>query len=85
MAKYLEGTDQQKNRAYSPAVITEGGRTVWLAVADASGRVTRQLVEPLSVEGGRVTVLDRGQNLQRTVSVHRVTGVVDATGVVGTP
>ena len=31
MAKYLEGTDLQKNRVYSPAVITEGGRIVWLA------------------------------------------------------
>src|SRR4029453_7948162 len=31
MAKYLEGTDAQKNRAYSPAVVTEGGRIVWLA------------------------------------------------------
>src|SRR5229473_576897 len=31
MAKYLEGTEQQKSRAYSPAVVTEGGRTVWLA------------------------------------------------------
>jgi 2-iminobutanoate/2-iminopropanoate deaminase len=31
MAKYLEGTDTQKNRAYSPAVITEGGRIVWMA------------------------------------------------------
>ena len=31
MAKYLEGTEQQKSRAYSPAVVTEGGRIVWLA------------------------------------------------------
>jgi 2-iminobutanoate/2-iminopropanoate deaminase len=31
MATYLEGTEQQKNRAFSPAVITEGGRIVWLA------------------------------------------------------
>ena len=31
MAKYLEGTDRQKGRAYSPAVVTEGGRIVWLA------------------------------------------------------
>ena len=31
MAKYLEGTDRQKSRAYSPAVVTEGGRIVWLA------------------------------------------------------
>ena len=29
--EYLEGTDVQKGRAYSPAVITQGGRTVWLA------------------------------------------------------
>ena len=28
---HLEGTDFQKSRAFSPAVITEGGRTVWLA------------------------------------------------------
>ena len=31
MAQYLEGTEQQRNRAYSPAVITEGGRIIWLA------------------------------------------------------
>jgi 2-iminobutanoate/2-iminopropanoate deaminase len=41
-AEYLEGTARQKSRAYSPAVITEGGRTVWLAgqlaLADAEGR-----------------------------------------------
>jgi 2-iminobutanoate/2-iminopropanoate deaminase len=29
--EYLEGSDQQKARAYSPAVVTEGGKTVWLA------------------------------------------------------
>ena len=42
MAKYLEGTERQKTRAYSPAVITEGARTVWLAgqttVVDGSGK-----------------------------------------------
>jgi 2-iminobutanoate/2-iminopropanoate deaminase len=31
MAEYLQGTDMQRSRAYSPAVITEGGRIVWLA------------------------------------------------------
>jgi 2-iminobutanoate/2-iminopropanoate deaminase len=30
-AQYLEGTPQQKQRAFSPAVITQGGKTVWLA------------------------------------------------------
>lgn len=28
---HLEGTDFQKSRAFSPAVITSGGRTVWLS------------------------------------------------------
>ncbi len=29
--QYLEGTAQQKQRAFSPAVVTQGGKTVWLA------------------------------------------------------
>ena len=29
--EYLEGNERQKARAFSPAVITEGGKTVWLA------------------------------------------------------
>ena len=29
--EHLEGTDFQKSRAYSPAVVTQGGKTVWLA------------------------------------------------------
>ena len=28
---YLESNEMQKARAFSPAVITEGGKTVWLA------------------------------------------------------
>lgn len=31
MAEYLDKTDRQKSRSYSPAVITQGGKTVWLA------------------------------------------------------
>jgi hypothetical protein len=27
----LEGTDFQKSRAFSPAVVTQGGKIVWLA------------------------------------------------------
>jgi enamine deaminase RidA (YjgF/YER057c/UK114 family) len=30
-AQYLEGTPQQKLRAFSPAVVTQGGKTIWLA------------------------------------------------------
>lgn len=29
--EYLEGTEFQKGRAFSPAVITQGGKTLWLA------------------------------------------------------
>lgn len=40
--EYLEGTDWQKSRSFSPAVVTEGGRTVWLAgqttAVDLDGR-----------------------------------------------
>ncbi|HEY7741670.1 MAG TPA: RidA family protein [Burkholderiales bacterium] len=40
--EHLEGTDIQKSRAYSPAVITQGGRTIWLAgqttTTDESGK-----------------------------------------------
>src|SRR2546426_4011285 len=28
---HFEGTEHQRNRAFSPAVITEGGKTIWLA------------------------------------------------------
>ena len=42
MTEYLEPNDFQKSRAFSPAVITQGGRTVWLAgqtaTRDAEGR-----------------------------------------------
>ena len=31
MPEYLQGSDMQRSRAYSPAVVTEGGRIVWLA------------------------------------------------------
>ena len=41
MAEYMEKTEFQKSRAFSPAVITQGGRTVWLAgqtaTRDAAG------------------------------------------------
>ncbi|HEX3459160.1 MAG TPA: hypothetical protein VHR97_14505 [Candidatus Baltobacteraceae bacterium] len=30
-AEYMEKNERQKARAYSPGVITEGGRIVWLA------------------------------------------------------
>jgi enamine deaminase RidA (YjgF/YER057c/UK114 family) len=42
MTEYLGGSEFQASRAYSPAVITQGGRTVWLAgqtaTRDADGK-----------------------------------------------
>jgi enamine deaminase RidA (YjgF/YER057c/UK114 family) len=39
---YLDPDERQRARAYSPAVVTEGGRTVWLAgqiaTVDGDGR-----------------------------------------------
>ncbi len=41
MPEYLQGSDAQTSRAYSPAVVTDGGRIVWLAgqlaTVDADG------------------------------------------------
>jgi len=36
MATYMEKNDFQKSRAFSPAVITSGGKIVWLAGQTAS-------------------------------------------------
>ena len=40
--EYLQGTAFQNSRAFSPAVITQGGKTVWLAgqtaTTDADGK-----------------------------------------------
>src|SRR5262245_57350525 len=35
--RYLEPTTEQRSRAYSPAVITEGGKLIWLAGQNGGG------------------------------------------------
>ncbi len=54
-------------------------RPVWIGYADAGGVVARRLVEPLSIDAGRITAFDRGADQVRTFSVHRVTGVAPPT------
>jgi 2-iminobutanoate/2-iminopropanoate deaminase len=44
--QHLEGTDFQKSRGFSPAVLTEGGKTVWLA-----GQTTTTDVEGKDISG----------------------------------
>lgn len=53
-------------------------RPVWVGVADPGGRTARLRVEPIRVDGGRVTVLDTAVGQLRTLSVHRITGVAVA-------
>jgi hypothetical protein len=59
-AEFIEGTDRTKARAYSPAVITDGGRIVWLAgmggITDADGSRSRIL---LARPGERSRILMR--------------------------
>jgi hypothetical protein len=64
--------------ASSLAALREAASTrqqVWVGVADPGGRTTRRRVEPIGVDGGRVTVLDAALGEVRTFSVHRITGV----------
>ncbi|GAA4360346.1 helicase C-terminal domain-containing protein [Angustibacter luteus] len=56
----------------------ERRQRVWIGYADGTGRVERRVVEPLSVEGGRVTAFDHSREEVRSFSVHRVTGVAPA-------
>jgi 2-iminobutanoate/2-iminopropanoate deaminase len=43
--EHLEGTDLQKSRSYSPAVITLGGKIVWLAGQTATEDLTGRPIE----------------------------------------
>ena len=61
----------------SVAVLREAiaaGHATWLGYSDGTGRVRRMLFYPERIEGGRVTGTADGAT--RTLSVHRITGVV---------
>ena len=63
---YLEGSEFQRSRAFSPAVVTEGGKTVWLAgqtaTVDASGADISGKLEAQAQECFRLI----GKTLERT-------------------
>ena len=80
MTKYLEGTDAQKSRAYSPAVITEGGRIVWLAGQtatvdgdgkDISGNFEAQSRAERSIPLGRICTPEEVANVAVFVASPR--------------
>jgi hypothetical protein len=63
------------------AMLREAAATrsqVWIGYADATGRTERRIIEPLRVDGGRVTAFDHATEGVRGFSVHRVTGVAPA-------
>ena len=80
-AEYLEGTARQKSRAYSPAVITEGGRTVWLAgqtatVVNATGTsvVVSNAADAANFRPGDVVTIS---GTTERVTVARVDGATE--------
>ena len=46
---------------------------------DSAGNPSNRLVDPLRVEGGRVSAYDRAAQEVRAIAVSRVTGVAAAT------
>lgn len=61
----------------SMAVLREAiadGRAVWLGYSDGIGRTQRLLFYPERIDGGRVSGVSEG--VTRTLSIHRITGVV---------
>ena len=55
-------------------------RPLWIGYVDAGGSQARRLVEPLTVEAGRVIAFDRLTDEVRTFAVHRVTAVATTHG-----
>ena len=53
----------------------ETGSAVLIGYVDNHGTSTERIVEPLSVEGGRLTAHDHRSDDVRTFAVHRITTV----------
>jgi predicted DNA-binding transcriptional regulator YafY len=67
-------TDPTTTLAALRAAATDRAR-VWIGYVDGDGRPVRRVVEPLTIDGGRVQAYDIGASEVRTFSIHRVTGV----------
>jgi hypothetical protein len=57
-----------------------GRHDVWIGYLEEAGRPVRQIVEPLSVEAGRIRALERSTGRIRSYSVHRVIAVAPVDG-----
>ncbi len=56
----------------------EGGRTVWLAYLDETGTVSERVVDPVDVDGGRLTAYDHRSARNRSFALHRISHVAAA-------
>jgi predicted DNA-binding transcriptional regulator YafY len=50
---------------------------VWIGYADTDGTVTEQIVDPIRLGGGVLTAFDHRNELVRSFTVSRVTGVAE--------
>ena len=63
--EHIEGTEHQKSRAFSPAVITEGGRIVWLAGKTTTTDVNGKDISGKFEEQARTVFELLGRTLER--------------------
>jgi len=63
--EHIEGTEHQKRRAFSPAVITEGGRIVWLAGKTTTTDVNGKDISGKFEEQARTVFELLGRTLER--------------------
>jgi predicted DNA-binding transcriptional regulator YafY len=77
--------DQRSIPGYRPVdllpLLTEAARaaaTVWIGYVDNNGSASERLIDPLRVEGGRLTAYDHVRDAVRTFAIHRITGLAPA-------
>ena len=63
--EHIQGTEQQRSRAFSPAVITEGGRIVWLAGKTTTTDVNGKDISGKFEEQARTVFELLGRTLER--------------------
>jgi hypothetical protein len=49
------------------------GRPVWIGYTDSTGTVAERIVEPVRIDGGVLTAVDRRDAKMRTFALHRIT------------
>jgi len=56
----------------------QDGQPVWLAYLDETGTVSERVVDPVAVDGGRLTAFDHRSARTRTFALHRISRVAAA-------